>query len=41
MDKALGIIESGKGLDRWEETGKVEYEKRFRVLNELKDKLKE
>jgi hypothetical protein len=37
--KALEVIESGQGLDRWKEEGKDEYEKRVVVLNELKDKL--
>ncbi|MDF2822200.1 MAG: hypothetical protein K0R15_2648 [Clostridiales bacterium] len=38
-NKALYIIESGQGLDRWKEAGKDGYEKRLMVLNELKDKI--
>lgn len=37
--KALGIIESGQGLDRWKDAGEDELYNRTRVLNELKDKL--
>jgi hypothetical protein len=39
--KALEVIESGQGLDRWKEAGKYEYGKRVMVLDELKHKLKE
>lgn len=36
---ALEIIESGKGLEIWEESGEEELEERKNVLNELKRKL--
>ena len=39
--KALGIIKSGQGLDRWKEAGEDELNNRIRVLDELKDKLTE
>ena len=37
--KVLEIIESGQGLDRWQDTGGDELINRLKVLNELKDKL--
>lgn len=36
---ALEIIESGKGLEIWEESGEDELEERKKILNELKIKL--
>ncbi|MDP4147032.1 MAG: DUF4259 domain-containing protein [Bacillota bacterium] len=36
---ALEIIEKGKGLEIWEESGEDELEERKKVLNELKTKL--
>lgn len=36
---ALEIIESGKGLEIWEESGEDELDKRKKVLNELKIQL--
>lgn len=37
--KALDIIESGQGFDRWEEAGNDVLNERISVLNELKAKL--
>lgn len=38
-EAALEIIESGKGLEIWEESGEEELKERKNVLNELKIKL--
>lgn len=37
--KALDIIDSGKGLEIWKESGESELEERKKVLNELKTKI--
>lgn len=37
--KALDIINSGKGLEIWKESGESELEERKKVLNELKTKI--